>query len=240
MKANETRKARLAELPRLMLDVVFPGRCLLCGGQLLFSSKPGAPVCSQCLSRLRPPEGPRCRVCSVPLVSEQGICTRCRDASFSFTRNHSVFAYAAGIKELIRSYKFSHRYRLSRLFAGFLAAAAEREFPGRAIVPAPPRPGGGAVDHVGRIARILGREYGFPVLGLLQRGAGLPQKTLDLEERRRNLMGKIRFASSAIAPQSAVLLDDIFTTGATADACATALKAGGCREVDVLTLALEE
>jgi predicted amidophosphoribosyltransferase len=160
--------------------------------------------------------------------------------SFAFARNHSVFAYAAEIKDLVRSYKFSGRVRLSRLFAQFLAEAIRNEFPTASVVPVPPRPGGSSLDPVGRMARMLRKEHGIPVLSPLVRTGGVSQKTLDLEERRKNLLGKIRVKPGFEAPQRTVLLDDIFTTGATADACARALCAAGCREVGVVTLAIEE
>jgi ComF family protein len=235
-----SRRRTLQAIPSLIADIVFPGRCLLCGAWLLFSGEPGSCVCAECVARLAPLEGRRCGICSIPLVSEMGICTRCRGTSYSFARNHSVFAYAAHVKELVRSYKFSGRTRLSRLFAKFLAEAVTRQFPGAPIVPVPSRPGGDGPDHIGRIAGILSREYGFAIFHLLARAPGVSQKTLDLEERRRNLLGKIRLKPACTIPERVVLLDDIFTTGATADACASVLRAGGSSEVGVITLAIEE
>jgi predicted amidophosphoribosyltransferase len=97
------------------------------------------------------------------------------------------------------------------------------------------------------MARCLEKSHGIRVLRILQRTGGKPQKSLDLAQRRENLLGRIRLARAgrrgtvpAIPPPEAVLLDDIFTTGATADACARALLDGGCRKVSVITLAIEQ
>lgn len=240
MEAKRSRRGTLQAIPRLIADILFPGRCLLCGSWLLFAGEPGSCVCAGCVTRLVPLGGRRCGICSIPLVSEIGICTRCRGTSYSFARNHSVFAYAAHIKELVRAYKFSGRTRLSRLFAKILAEAVALQFPGVPIVPVPARPGGNGPDHVGRIAGVLSRDHGFEIRRLLARAPGVSQKILDLEERRKNLLGKIRLRPGFAVPERVILLDDIFTTGATADACASVLREGGCKEVGVITLAIEE
>jgi ComF family protein len=224
---------------RRAADVVFPGRCLVCGEWLYFQDEPGSPVCGGCRARLNPLSGARCAVCGIPLLSEDGICTRCRGTEYSFNRNLSVFAYAGEIKDLVHAYKFGKRSRLAGFFADFIAVVLEREFPGLPLVPAPPRPGGVRRDHVDGIADALARKHGAAVLRLLERTGGASQKTLDLEERRKNLQGRIRARRGAATPEKVILLDDIFTTGATADACAAALREAGCREVGVVTLAIE-
>ena len=77
---------------------------------------------------------------------------------------------------------------------------------------------------------------------LLERTGGAQQKSLDFAQRRENLRGMIRLApgANALLPARVLLLDDVFTTGATLDACARALREGGCRSVLGLTLAIEE
>jgi predicted amidophosphoribosyltransferase len=92
---------------------------------------------------------------------------------------------------------------------------------------------------VERIVRALTREVPLDVRRLLVRLGGAAQKGLDFEQRRTNLRGMIRVRERAIVPARVVLLDDVFTTGATADACAGALHEAGCGEVCVLTLAIE-
>jgi ComF family protein len=175
----------------------------------------------------------------MPLSSEIGICTRCRVTEFAFEANHSVFAYGGEIKELIARYKFSGRMRLSSLFAAYLASSVREKFPDTVIVPVPPRPHGEKPDHVERIAKRLEAAHGFTVARPLQRVGGFSQKTLDFEERKRNLLGMVRFRPGFAAPERAVLLDDVFTTGATADACARALRDAGCGKVFVATLAID-
>lgn len=225
--------------PRFLLDLLFPGRCLLCGEWLLLASTAGALVCDECIARLRPLGGVRCRVCSTPLVSEDGICTRCRQTAYAFDSNFSIFAYETEVRRLIACYKFDGRSRLADLFAGFLAPSLRESFAGMPVIPVPPRPHAGGIDHVERIARAIERSRLAQVLRPLERTGGASQKSLDFEQRRGNLQGKIRKSPGARVPERAVVLDDVFTTGATADACARVLLDAGCRSVSVLTLALD-
>lgn len=228
-----------ASLPRLLLDILFPGRCLLCGTWLLFEGAWGSQVCEACVTGLSPIAGPRCRVCSMPLSSEDGVCTRCRETRFAFEASHSLFAFEGEMKDLIHQYKFHGRTRIAELFAFFLADAARRRFPDSVLVPVPPRPEKWGYDHIGRIVRILEARHGMRILRILDRKKGLPQKSLDFEERRRNLVGAIRVRHGSTAPDSSVLLDDVFTTGATLDACAHALKEAGGGKVQAITLAID-
>jgi predicted amidophosphoribosyltransferase len=105
------------------------------------------------------------------------------------------------------------------------------------------------------VARSLERCHGIPVLRTLLRTAGAQQKSLDYQQRKDNLKGQISLSPRArweavhghradsahdAVPRHAVLLDDVFTTGATLDACARALRAAGCIEVNAVTLVMEE
>lgn len=226
----------------LLAEILFPGRCLLCGDWLLLAGGDGLPVCHDCQASLEPLSGERCAVCSMPLSSERGTCLRCRDAAYAFDSNLSVFAYAGQVRQLISQYKFSGRRRLARLFASRLAPVIREKYPDRPVVPAPPRPNRRSLDAVERIARLLEREHGFAVWRCLERTGGIPQKSLDFSQRAQNLRGRIRVAggrAAAAAPPAVVLLDDVFTTGATADACARALRQAGCAAVAVVTIAID-
>ena len=90
------------------------------------------------------------------------------------------------------------------------------------------------------VARALHGRARAEVLPLLARRAGGPQKGLHFPQRLANIRGTIALRGSAPGvPERVVLIDDIFTSGATADECARVLKRGGAREIHVLTLALE-
>ena len=227
---------------RVLLDLVFPGRCLLCGCWLPPQPGTDSPVCNPCRDALVPIHGARCATCGISLISEIGTCTRCRDAGYAFESNIALFPYSGAPKELIARFKFDGRSRYAALFAAWAAAALGGALDAIPVVPVPPRPGRAAPDAVELVARRLEKDHGRDVQRLLERTGGAQQKSLDFAERRRNLSGMLRLAcrDGAAVPSRVILLDDVFTTGATLDACARVLRGAGCRSVLGLTFAIEE
>ena len=86
------------------------------------------------------------------------------------------------------------------------------------------------------LAKALSRVWELPAGDLLRRTRALPrQRGLALADRRRNVRGSI--VAVGPAPRTVCLVDDVYTSGATADACAAALRRAGARRVEVVTLA---
>jgi competence protein ComFC len=220
-------------------QAVFPGRCLACGAWLDGETDPSVPVCGRCRTALVPLADPRCAACGMPLLVEEGRCTRCRSAGFAFASSAAVFAYRGIVRDLVIALKSGRRRRLVRLFAPFLAALLEERRPGVPVVPVPSRPGRADPDAVELLCRELARRHGVRVLRLLRRGYGVAQKSLSYAERLRNLQGRIHAARGARPSGTLVLLDDVFTTGATLDACTRTLLAAGAARVDAVTLAVD-
>jgi predicted amidophosphoribosyltransferase len=139
--------------------------------------------------------------------------------------------------------KFEGRSRIASLFADLAAGSVDGNRERLPVVPVPPRPGRSAPDAVEHVARRLAQRHGRRVSRLLVRTGGVPQKSLSLEERRKNLHGMIQIAPSMrtrALPPRVLLLDDVFTTGATIDECARTLREAGCSQIYALTLAIEE
>ena len=227
------------------IDLFFPEPCTLCEFPIVRGRIDSSPICAACRVGLPTPLDPRCIVCGCELISENEICTRCRERSFSFAANSAVFAYSGAVRELIHRYKFEGQWKLAEFFATTLAAGYHREGRTEPIVPIPPRPRkrGTPRKHVSRIAKILNRNFGIDVVDLLERKPGVPQKALDYEGRLSNLQGKFVVANSRQPPsiknRKFLLLDDVMTTGATLDECARVLLAAGASRVEAYTLALD-
>ncbi len=229
----------LAGVGGAILDVLFPGRCALCGQWLLPGMDTAVPLCPGCRGLLQPPPGERCAQCGTWLISERRTCTRCRQADFVFLSNTPIYPYAGSARLLVNALKFGGRRRLALFFAQRAAAILPDD--GAPIVPVPARPGRRTRDPVELVARCLAAATGRRLLTILVRTGGAQQKTLDLQQRRDNLLGRIRLRSPDVpVPPQVLVLDDIFTTGATLDACARVLAAAGCAAVRGLTLAIEE
>ncbi|HEQ71047.1 MAG TPA: ComF family protein [Spirochaetia bacterium] len=231
------------------LDILYPEDCLLCGAALPLFPHPGtAPVCENCRKDLRPLSGRRCEVCGVPLISEDRLCTRCRIQPYAFSRHRSLFAYSGAIRELIRLFKFKGKRRLGRLFADYFFDV-RREFGFSVaepvyLVPVPSRARrtrARGFDHVKLIATLLAAQRGCRFCDCLTRTGGSPQKSLSFVERQKNVRDAYSPRSSVtrVAGAQCILVDDIFTTGGTADACAAVLIAHDAAGVSVVTLAME-
>jgi ComF family protein len=235
------------KLGRSLLEIIYPRRCLCCGDPLFFRGSLRFPICSSCEEALSPIEAERrCAVCSVPLISELHRCTRCSERCFSFTSNFSLYEYRGPIRKIISQFKFSNRRSLARLIAGLVRPQLEQRYGGMPVIPVPGsrrsvrRRGW---DPMPEVARALHRAGGTETPFLLKRRRGGPQKGLHYRERMENIRGTIQLGrprrTMGKAPARVVLLDDIFTSGATADECTRVLRLAGVREVFVLTLAIE-
>ena len=171
---------------------------------------------------------------------------RCRERSFPFRMNFSLYSYEGPIKEILHQYKFHNQRALANLFAALLSSRLRASFGEDPLVPVPARPANRRKrgwDHVGVIAEVLRTRYGYTVVPLLGRSGGAAQKSLDFEHRTTNLRGRIHLSrcpgSGKTAPKRVILLDDIFTTGATAGECSRILLASGIEEVNVVTIAVD-
>ena len=90
-------------------------------------------------------------------------------------------------------------------------------------------------DGAAALARLLGDAWQLEVAGPLRRNGSRPQRGLDREERRRN--ARAQFRAVRAVSGAVVLVDDVYTTGATADVCARLLRRAGAARVDVVTFA---
>ena len=144
-----------------------------------------------------------------------------------------------GVRRLVRAWKERGLRTLAAVAADELAYALSPPpgASGLAFVP-PDRARGLERGHhpAERLARELGDRWALPVLPMLGRTRPLPrQRGLSLADRRRNVAGA--FAPARTAPAVLVLVDDVYTSGSTVGAAATALRKGGARRVDVVTFA---
>jgi ComF family protein len=175
-------------------------------------------------------------------LDESGRCALCRLGLNGFDEVYSFGAYEGVLRKLIHIFKFEGVRTLQRPLGALLAQALPRESGFDAIVPMPlhwRRRWQRGFNQSELLAREIGRRWNVPVRGLVRRKrATVPQAGLTSAQRRKNVQGAFKAGRGApLKGMRILLIDDVLTTGATASACARALKRAGAGRVTFLTLA---
>jgi len=233
-----------AELSGL-LNLLLPPCCPLCGGTL--EAGPASSFCSACLAGFPSPGGSCCPRCALPYPLPSGsnhLCEAClrREPPFLYTR--CLGLYDGGLRDAIQRFKFNGAVHLDRPLARLLATEIQDvydSFRPELLVAVPlhrQRLRARTYNQSLLLARELGRQWRLPAPSRLLRRvrATLPQQGLAAEERRSHLKGAFGL-SGRLEGERVLLVDDVFTTGATARECAATLLAGGASQVAVAVLA---
>jgi predicted amidophosphoribosyltransferase len=213
-----------------MLDLLLPQRCVSCGAG-------GIQLCEECHARLPRIQPPLCERCGAPTAWPVRRCRGCAGRRLAFGSARSAVYYDDAVRAVAAAWK---ERALRRLAAAAVSVTLEVIPPPRAdaVTFVPPDP-----DRVLRrghhpprqLAEELAREWELPLVAPLRRRTTKRQRGLSRAERRRNVAGV--FAAKGKVPRSIVLVDDVFTSGATANATASALRRAGARRVEVVTFA---
>jgi predicted amidophosphoribosyltransferase len=214
-----------------LLDILLPRRCLVCRG-------PADALCDDCRARLERLSGPFCARCGAPVAWPVARCRECSGRRLGFTRARAAVAYDDAARKLVTAWKEHGLRALATLACDLVCEGLERPTVYTlTFVPSDAdrrlRRGHNSAE---RLARELGSRWQLPVVSLLRRQPGVrPQRGLPLAERRRNVRGA--FSATEPSPPALVLVDDVFTSGATVSAAASALRKSGARRVEVVTFA---
>jgi ComF family protein len=227
-----------------VLAVVFPSRCPACGDSVTQPTR--GPLCVQCWGALPKHEHPTCR-CGFSLPEGlRGLCGRCRRGRTPFAAGVSLGPFEGSLRILIHELKYKgHRRVAARLAEALVAeeAIAELLSEGALVVPVPLHPRRARLRGFNQselLARELAARRGLEIAcGVLVRHTDTPSQTgLSAAGRRRNVAGAFAVGEARrVRDRVVVLVDDVFTTGATAMACTRALRASGATQVRLVTAA---
>lgn len=222
---------------KTVLDVVFPPVCLGCGVE-------GEYICAACSFDMPRLEGPLCPSCGTPMPLNV-LCGRCKVRLPSAEGIRSVFAMEGAVRDAVHGLKYGQL----RVLAGPLGRemAAELEampFAPDVVAPVPlhrRRLRERGYNQSALLAQRIGVEAGIRFeADLLARHRDTPQQTQMTNREQRLANVALAFSSGTDASGLRVLVvDDVFTTGATLQSCARVLRANGAAEVWGLTLARE-
>jgi ComF family protein len=195
-------------------------------------------MCEGCTASLRRIEAPLCERCGAPTAWPVRRCVECAGRRLAFAQARAALTYDDRLRLVVAAWKERGLRRL-----GVWAAAVVRESLPRpdatclVFVPGDPdrrlKRGHHAAE---RLAHELAGLWELPVRPLLTRARGSPrQRGLTQQERRRNVANA--FLAHGRVPTRVALVDDVYTTGATVNAAASALRKGGAARVEVVTFA---
>lgn len=240
----------LDELRQRSLDLVFPPTCLACEADLAGESweSAGGMFCTFCRSQIEVLPEPLCEVCASPIPAIAGVrldCGVCRKLKPRFDRTIALGAYEGLLRDLILGMKSEPRLLVARNLLDFAWQVRSEELLGWKVdsicaVPTHPmREWKRGANAPQALAVSLGRRLKVPTNSkLLYRKSNTPpQAGLSRPARLLNIRGEILVRKSQAANQNHVLLvDDVLTTGATANECARVLKRSGIAKVSVFVL----
>jgi ComF family protein len=229
------------------VDLLYPRNCQFCLNPLGDDER--GVICELCAAGVKLIEPPFCRQCALPFagkLAEPFRCGYCHDKRFHFERVVAACRAEGVVRESIHRFKYRGQMYFGEHLVGWLERAARRWLEWSevdVVVPVPLHPRKHRereFNQAGYLADALGETFGVPVAARALRRVKdtVTQTALDAEARARNLHGAFAVAdTAALAGKRVVLVDDVFTTGATLDACAKVVRVAGAERVIALTVA---
>jgi ComF family protein len=222
-----------------VLDMLFPVHCAGC-------QKTGQVLCPACIAQIQPLPSPICDFCGTPL-STYGVCKNCQYHKPNLSGQRAVSLYQEPLRTCIYGLKYDGNKRLA-VPLGLLLAQAYKRYALRAdiLIPVPlhtKRQQQRGFNHASLLAGVCSAKVGVPMNDdiLVRHRATVAQVDLHPRERYQNVAGAFACSSSSaksmLIGRRIVIIDDVSTTSATLEACATPLFAAGAREVWGLVLA---
>ncbi|MBN1903127.1 ComF family protein [Candidatus Sumerlaeota bacterium] len=233
------------ELYQDLLDFFFPPLCLSCDERLLPDEEY---YCGICYGDFEYMPRPVCAVCGAPLgsrVIEKDTCPDCPPKPIYFDLARAPLLYDGPVVPGVIALKFNHRLEMAEYFSRILFYYIKTEMKDEAfdaIVPVPlhfKRYLKRGYNQAEEMGRFLSKNLGMPLLPeVMKRIRNTPPQTrLEHSRRKKNVAGAFEvFYPDPIKDRHIILLDDVYTTGSTLNAAASALKSAGASKVTALAL----
>ncbi len=234
---------------RKLLDVILPPKCLNCGGRVDRAHN----ICPECWKELHFLSDPMCTCCGYPFGADLGVnytvigdslCGTCQNMNRAFDLSLSALRYDDNSRRMIIGFKHQDRLEYATYFAKLLKRAGSRFFADSdMIVPVPlhkKRLIKRRYNQSALLSRILAHDIGVAhEPELLIRTKNTPPQDGNLNKRSKNVRGAFKVTRTnreKVKNRTILLIDDVYTTGATVENCAIALKRAGAAKVYVLTI----
>lgn len=228
----------------VILEALFPSsiKCILCGRDV--PDFENSPFCSNCLSEGIFNDANRCVYCDNPILDGNKVCDFCKEKHKSFDKAFCPFIYTGKVRSAILKLKDDNGRYLAPTFAKYMAKRIQDEkVDFDIIIPVPlykKKLAKRGYNQSELLSNELGKLLGKPVCTdlLLKIKESSAQKNLNFAQRQQNLAGTLSLTDKNFVKDKKILVvDDVMTTGATLNACASLLKHYHCSAVYVSAIA---
>ena len=225
-----------------LIDLLFPPRCALCDSII----PSGRLLCGGCANKIRPIGRETCLKCGKSLRGTNDIyCYDCSRKIHYFDRGFAIFEYSE-VKLSLYRFKYAGRAEYARFYAAYaykVLGKTLKELKPDAFVPVPihkKRMRKRGYNQAEVFARELSAIFNIPVANdfILRCKATVPLKNLNEEGRINNLKKAFIIGSNGVKLETIVIIDDIYTTGATIDAISRLCRQVGVKNIFFLTVAI--
>lgn len=245
MAFSEEIIASLKHLGQEFLELVYPPFCVLCDTTLAHGTD--QVLCERCQKEYPVLSEDLCVICGKPLQDKnKERCLDCRKRVHFYEEGKALWVYDEAVKEAIKAYKYRNRREIGLLFAKELARVYNKSVPWSVdlVIPVPLYPKKQKsrgfnqtrlmAEHFAKRASLnLGPEKALRRLLPTQ-----PQEGLSDKDRMANVLFAFEAESKLVEGKSVLLIDDVYTTGATVDGCAKALTDAGAKEIYYMSVAI--
>lgn len=224
-----------------ILNILYPERCPVCHGILQGKDF----VCPSCRQKLPYIKEPKCKKCGKEMEKEeQEYCRDCQRFSHSFDKGGAVFAYDQVMRKSISMFKYHNRREYARFYAAEMYEHC-RHFLNTCnpdvILPVPihrQKKRQRGFNQAELVAKKLGKMMKVPVDSkyLIRREKTVPQKELSRQKRKANLKQAFKVNKTNRTYERVLIVDDIYTTGATIDAISEILRENQVKIIFFLTI----
>ena len=229
-------------------DVLFPPRCPVCDEILEPELVGETYIHKKCEQKLLPVRGAVCMHCGRPVELQQEYCYDCKrkEPDRSFVQGKALFVYRGSIRKTMYRFKYANKREYGDFFAEQAVAMYGEWLKKKqidAIIPVPmyePKKRKRGYNQAECFAKALSKETGIPLDAKLVTRCRdtAPQKELNDMQRRKNLKGAFLCKGNEKHYERVLLVDDIYTTGSTADAVTECLQNAGIEQVYYLSICI--
>lgn len=214
--------------------------CMSCGKEIEDGTKFN--LCENCLNSLDKIEGRLCKKCGEEIVGENvRVCDYCKERDYKFNSNHSCFYYNAVSASIIKNFKYNGRKYYAKSIAEIMAQRSDF-FEDVDVITFVPinkkRKRERGFNQSEEIAKHLSKMLNIPLVTILEKEKdGKHQAALGQKDRLKNLKGSFKIIAenvNKVRGKRVIIVDDVFTTGATLNECARVIRV--CRPISVNTV----